>query len=65
MNSQQRRLLIAVCFGMVVGPVFGPRLGDWVASLSNDSTWAVLPWLLIAAIWIGLIAWMRRARPTP
>ena len=64
MNSQQRRTLIAVCFGMVIGPVLGPRIGDWVASVTDGPAWQVLPWLLIAAIWTGLFVWTRRARPS-
>jgi hypothetical protein len=64
-NPQQRRILIAVCFGMVIGPVVGPRVGDLVvAQFGDGAVWQVLPWLLIAAIWVVLLRRLKRVPPT-
>ena len=64
MNRQQTRMLIAVCFAMVVGSVFGPRIGDLIdARFDPHPFWQVLPWLLIAAIWVVLWRLVKRAPP--
>ena len=65
MNPQQRQLVLAVCFGMVIGPVLGPRLGDLVVARFGDGAfWQVLPWLLLAAIWVVLLRRIKHTPPT-
>lgn len=65
MNHQQRRIVLAVCFGMVIGPVLGPRLGDLVvAQFGDGAVWQVLPWLLLAAIFVFLLHRIKRVPPT-
>ena len=41
--------------------VFIP-IGERVAGISDSVFWQILPWLLLAAIWMVLIHRMRRAR---
>ena len=62
MNRNQVVAVFAICVSMAVGPALGPRLGDWVAGVAGSRVATVLPWLLIAIIWLGLITWMRRTR---
>ncbi len=50
---------------MVIGPVLGPRLGDLVvAQFGDGAVWQVLPWLLLAAIFVFLLHRIKRVPPT-
>lgn len=37
-------------------------VGGWAAELSNSVWWAVLPWVLIALIWIYMVRQLLRRR---
>jgi hypothetical protein len=62
----RHHVLRSVVFSVVVAgaAIVGPRLGEAI-SPSDGLGWQLLPWGLIALCWVGLIAWMRRARRAP
>ncbi|MCA2988948.1 MAG: hypothetical protein INH02_16165 [Gemmatimonas sp.] len=66
MNRQQLLVLIAFCAAIAIGPLVGPALGEFVNTTFGDGPfWQVLPWLLIAAVWVFLWRIIKRAPPTP
>ena len=65
MNVSAGRLVVAAVLTMLLARFVFIPMGERIAGISDSPFWQVLPWLLIAAIWVVLLAAIRRARRNP
>ncbi|MBA3853820.1 MAG: hypothetical protein C0503_05355 [Gemmatimonas sp.] len=65
MNISPGRLVGAAVLTMLLARFVFIPIGERIAGVGDSLVWQLLPWLLIAAIWIVLLAAMRRARRDP